>query len=516
MKSQKTKIFSIILAFLVITNQAQEVYDGYVLYDGGNTTYLLDTDKQVVHKWENLKRNPYGVYLNDEGNILRPCESDAEGLEWSVSFGSVQEIDKNGDVIWEFTYKNDSVTGHHDIALMPNGNFLLIAYEIKSAEDVMNKGFDSTEYNLMVEQILEVKPPDEGHPEGSIVWKWHIWDHLTTGNEPELFSVNMGIRSSFPPTDGSVEWMHMNGIDYNADLDQILFSSRYFNEIYIIDHSTTISEAAGHTGGNSGMGGDILFRWGSPENYGSTGTRYVAKALHCATWIPNGYPGEGNITTFINSVEDTSGSEDSSSGSRWGNSNSAVYEISPQMKGDFNYETGENLDPVWSYTDLSSQFMSGCQRLPNGNTFICEATTARFLEVNTNGEVVWEYTAVRGENDSVVIPGFDNIMPRATKYGADHPGIQRLLNPTTTKKPYGDQGKISASPVLKFDGRRLQIKNLNENSRLGIYSVSGKKIRSFIIYKARAELDLSSLDQGLYLLKLEYNNCFKNQFVYKM
>lgn len=53
-----------------------------------------------------------------------------------------------------------------------------------------------------------------------------------------------------------------------SSLDQIVFSCRELSEIYVIDHSTTTAEAAGTTGGRSGRGGEILYRWGNPAMYG--------------------------------------------------------------------------------------------------------------------------------------------------------------------------------------------------------------------------------------------------------
>ena len=38
-----------------------------------------------------------------------------------------------------------------------------------------------------------------------------------------------------------------------------------------------------------------------------------------------------------------------------------------------------------------SQICSGMQRLPNGNTLICETTSARVFEVTPDREIVWEY-----------------------------------------------------------------------------------------------------------------------------
>jgi len=35
----------------------------------------------------------------------------------------------------------------------------------------------------------------------------------------------------------------------------------------VIDHSTTTAQAAGHSGGTYGKGGDLLYRWGNPNAY---------------------------------------------------------------------------------------------------------------------------------------------------------------------------------------------------------------------------------------------------------
>ena len=51
--------------------------------------------------------------------------------------------------------------------------------------------------------------------------------------------------------------------------------------------------------------------------------------------------------------------------------------------------------PTWRYTaDPPSSFyadhISGAQRLPNGNTLVCDGTHGRFFEVTAAGETVWE------------------------------------------------------------------------------------------------------------------------------
>ena len=88
---------------------------------------------------------------------------------------------------------------------------------------------------------------------------------------------------------------------YNSDLDQIALSCKNMNEVYIIDHSTTTEEAAGHTSGNTGKGGDILYRWGNPQVYkkGLSSDQQLF-AQHDVQWIETGHPDEGKLIVFNN------------------------------------------------------------------------------------------------------------------------------------------------------------------------------------------------------------------------
>ncbi len=485
MKTLKNTILSIsILVFCTAAaSYAQNVAEGYVLYDDGNTVHLLNNDKEDVHTWEDLETNPYGVYLKDNGNLIRPCQKGDESITWGPTFGYVQEIDSSGNIVWEFSYTGNSHVGHHDIAPMPNGNFLMIAYEQKSAQEAQQAGIDDSE--ILVERILEVEPPENGNGEPTVVWEWHIWDHLTTGNEPELFNVDKGgPDESDWGGFGTNEWMHMNGIDYNAELDQIMFSSRYFSEFYIIDHSTTTQEAAGHTGGNSGKGGDILFRWGNPENYGAGGEAWVSGALHCPMWVPSGYPGEGNITVFVNESK---------------NGGSEVVEVSPTMDGEYNYVIDEP-DPVWTHSGLSADNMSGCNRLSNGNTFICEANSSRLSEVTQQGNVVWEHSVDNGGGGG--FGGGGALTPRAIKYGKDHPGIQKLLGFTSVNKGLSQQKSRVSSPEVRVEGSVVRVDNFAGEGRMEIFSVSGKRVMSCDISNTGSSIDLSSLGSGMYIAKL--------------
>ena len=254
-------------------------FDGYALYNesNSNTTYLIDKDGDIAHTWSLARPCNYAVLLMETGNIMRGAVKESNQINGPAVGGTVQEIDPQGNVVWSFDYSSSSHVAHHDITLMPDGNVLLTAWELKSSSELEAMGYSGGSDYRYPTHFIEVSQNGTG---GEIVWEWHAWDHMiqdtddskpnygVVSEHPELLNINVEINSSGggPGGGNNGDWFHVNGVDYNEDLDQIVFSSRYLSEILIIDHSTTTAEAASHSGGNAGKGGDFLYRWGNPAN----------------------------------------------------------------------------------------------------------------------------------------------------------------------------------------------------------------------------------------------------------
>ncbi|WNH07749.1 hypothetical protein [Thalassobellus suaedae] len=110
-------------------------------------------------------------------------------------------------------------------------------------------------------------------------------------NEEEIEQMKqMGNMTSNATVDNQhSDLTHVNSVSYNAELDQIVFSSPGFGEIYIIDHSISTEEAKGPEG-------DLLYRWGNPQNYGrGTKEDQMLFGQHDVKFIPKGYLGESTI-----------------------------------------------------------------------------------------------------------------------------------------------------------------------------------------------------------------------------
>ncbi len=371
--------------FLAFSLEAKaQMWGDYTLYSiqGSSSATLLDTNGSVYHSWSfaSTSKTGYSSYLLPGGNIVRSISHQGNSFNGGGMTGEVQIADYNGNVIWNYVCSSTTFCSHHDICPMPNGNVLLIVYESKTASEATQAGC-SQSIVIWSEKIIEVQPT--GATTGTIVWEWHLWDHLVQNHDPtkdnyqasiidhpELMNINFNT---------SRDWFHMNGIDYNPILDQISLSSHNMDEWYIIDHSTTSAEAATHSGGLAGHGGDFLYRWGNPSTYDATGST-VLNVTHDAHWVPEGCPNAGDLAGFNNRGVS--------------NNISAIDEIDVPLSG-YNYTItpGSAYSPS-TYTrrhqcNGGSNNMGNAQQLPNGNMLVCIATQGNIYEVNSAGTTIW-------------------------------------------------------------------------------------------------------------------------------
>ena len=361
--------------------------------------------------------------------------------------GRFQEFDWDGNLVWDFEYHSEKRLPHHDAIKLPNGNALLICWEMIDEKEAVAKGRRPEtvkDSHLQPDCLVEIKPT--GKKTGEIVWEWRSWDHLiqdrdktkpnygNVSEHPELFDVNyihgeedqvakmmatkdgrdklrtlgyVGQRSRQGPADAKKDAPKKDqDSPPSARIPTGCTSTRWlttpsstrspsavphFHEIWIIDHSTTTEEAKGHTGGRWGKGGDILYRWGNPRAY-RNGTSLDQRLFcqHNIQWIPKGLSGEGHLLVFNNG------------GGRKPEEYSSVDEFVPPTDKDGNYIRPKRgpfgpAKPLWSYTapnkkDFYSWFISGAQRLPNGNTLINAGAVGIVFEVTPEKETVWKFS----------------------------------------------------------------------------------------------------------------------------
>ncbi len=415
-------------------------FQGYTLFSPAYwyKTYLINNDGRQVRSWESEYTPGLGgiAYLSNDGSLYRSVWLGKHPvLNGGGATGGIQKFDWDGNMVWNYKCSGDKYCSHHDFEVLPSGNVLLIVWEIKSFKEALQAGADDGKLggrSLYPDHIIEVQPV--GADSGDIVWEWHAWDHLVqhfdatvdnyavVADHPELIDINARnmLLSDF---------VHLNSVKYNAELDQIIVTTPMYNEVWVIDHSTTTEEAKGHSGGKYGKGGDILYRWGNPANY-DHGYPNDQKLFggHDGHWIDSNCPGAGNIIIFNN-------------GSTQNNrAYSSVDEFTPPVDEDGNYTGSLPWGPsslTWTYTapnpsDFFVSYICGAQRMPNGNTLICNAPVGEFFEVTSEGDLVWRYinpvtnSGPVWQGDSI----YQNSVFKIRRYAPDFQGFDgKVLKP---------------------------------------------------------------------------------------
>lgn len=326
--------------FGVTLNKAGLVYPGYVLYNGPDGIgRLIDQNGALVHRW--ISPRP-GFSLQH----VRPL-ADGHILARVVRQTSrtVVEMDWDGNVIWEFEAP-PGVLLHHDHSKLPNGNYLLLCSRDLDIPAISNE-------TITDDCLLEVDA------NGQIVWDWQTADHFDDFMfDPEVAQLIF---------EAGGDWAHANAAaaipvdtshgDPRFQPGNVILSYRFISAVAIVDRQTD----------------DIVWLTDNSTN-----------GQHDSHMLPDSLPGGGNILVFDNGF-----GEQYDLGSNPPRPYSTVIEIDPtDFSEPYEYTASNSGRPVWTFF---SWFISGAQRLPNGNTLIDEGAFGRIFEVTPSGELVWEY-----------------------------------------------------------------------------------------------------------------------------
>ena len=335
-----------------------QTYDGYTLFapQSGRNVYLIDMLGNVVHQWD-LPYLPadYG-YLLENGRLLIAGRTGKSPVTFGGNGGILMEMNWEGEVVWSY----EEPTLHHDFCRMPNGNTMVLGWELIPSDMVkrVKGGLPGTEHpqGIWCDYFREITP------DGKTVWEWHCQEHL----DPE--------EDVICPLNSRKEWTHANACEVLPD-GNILTSFRVISTVAIIDRQS----------------GLFLWKWGKGE----------LGHQHNPTSLDN-----GSVLIFDNGFH--SSRHTNSPGSR-------IVEVNPKSNQiEWSYEAR----PQW---DFFSGHVSGAQRLPNGNTLICEGVKGRLFEVTREKEVVWEYISPFYVDGAA---GRVNQIFRTYRYAPNFPGFR--------------------------------------------------------------------------------------------
>lgn len=266
------------------------------------------------------------------------------------------------EVNWDgnVTWNYRDPYSHHSFYRLRNGNTMVLRW-VQVPGDIaasVKGGIPGTEQN----GIMWCDSLREINPRGKVTWEWLGYEHL----DPDV-----DIICPLCPRD---QWTEANSFAILSNGD-VLVSFMRTNTICIIDEPT----------------GAIKWRWGSGELSHQSDVSMLEN---------------GNILLFDNGTHCISFSV----------AYSRALEVNPVTN-----------EMVWEYKDnpwmaFYSAYMSNCQRLPNGNTLMCEAMTGRIFEVTKEGDIVWEFVnPFPSSFDSTY--GRHRIIPKAYRYGPDYEGL---------------------------------------------------------------------------------------------
>ena len=340
----------------------------FIIENGGDKAYLTDKTGEKLKVWNFDSKLGNDLELMMDGSLIGLFKSDDVFFSFGGYGGTLKKFNPSGILEWEYEVNNENELAHHDFEILPNGNILLLVWERFSEEEAINFGFSGTG-EIFLEKIIEINPSND-----SIIWEWRSKDHLI--QEFDLNKLNYGKISEFPQKIDlnynqieNGDLMHANGLCYDQKRNLIYLSVNFYSEIWAIPHQydtqTTKTEK-----------GDLAFRFGNPNAFDSSDKRIFFNNHH-PNIVSLHQETSDNFLIYMN-------------GSK--NNQSSVYEFTLPFQFESDPKNWLQPELFWEFsnTDLFSAKISGCIRLPNGNTLICEGDFG-YWEVTSDKDVVWKY-----------------------------------------------------------------------------------------------------------------------------
>ena len=427
----------------LIQYDSSRAHEGYTLFSPmlGRNSYLIDMHGRVINMW------PYPeswvhpdvrehARLLEDGTLLRSYTSPNGRTPAALKAGLFQIVDWDGEVVWEYESPREGYSAHHDFRMIWNPKLgertimYITSREITHQEAIL-LGVDPElreNYASRPDGLIEI------NLNGNVIWEWNVSDHLVQDINSGLS--NYGVIEEHPerldPNFGrgvSGDWIHANAFDFNETLDHVVINNSSFSEFYVIDHGATFVPGDFERSIElaAGSAGDFIYRWGNScvydsgdcpsmtdEGLSTSNGHQQVFFSHDIQWIMDRevrliereLPGIGNFLIFNNGARQP------------GTTFSSVIEIDPydglMELGRYipqvaaGYERSgvgggmgaapQNVSKqiVWRFSgtlpnSFYSSYISGVQRLPNGNTLICPGAHGHIFEVTGNGDIVWEY-----------------------------------------------------------------------------------------------------------------------------
>jgi len=387
--------------------------EGYTLYCSmGNNTVLINMDGDIVKEWPitgmPVKMLSDGSLMGSaqmrQGQQMPAANRDSGGPPRAPYQDTIQlvQIGWDGSELWSFFGWDDDETGimmsrqHHDYQRQDNPvgyyapgqdfleqcNTLILAHENYTVPEISDREIED-------DVIYEVDW--NGNLTG---FEWHAADHFDEFGFDQSAKNAIYRAPQYDSDKGFFDWLHINSMsllgqnhwydetgDERFNPENIIISSRSASFIAIISRAS----------------GEIVWRIGPDFSSGEVWDNIgQLVGQHHAHMIPEGLPGAGNILVFDNGGQ--SGYGGNGNKPRYTRSYSRVIEFDPltfEIVWQYGAESGEQ--------NFFSMDISSAQRLPNGNTLICEGRNGRIFEVTPDKQTVWEFTApAQGKKDNSV------------------------------------------------------------------------------------------------------------------